>query len=324
MIRFLISMLFILFFFSCSDATNSTESNNIPSFNLPVSYSKTGIIKEYHIRIGYGDYPLKTSTGSSMTVLHGYFMNDQFLGPTLIANVGDTLLVTLENQTDDVIGLHPHGVGYDQKNEGVVESAQAKPNKSITYTWETDLGPGTFLYHSHNMDEQGLEKQATQGILGVIVILDPEENKVYHPDFMLNYILMNTYAKTTTATNEHHHNMIMPELHNHTMVVQKVTKTSSDSSGYITTTINNPTANAKLGQTIRVNILGFGEEFHTFHSHGVTWQDLNTGQTLDVISIGPAEYYHFYWYKLDNPGKWLIHCHVDSHIHLMTSWLEIQ
>jgi FtsP/CotA-like multicopper oxidase with cupredoxin domain len=108
--------------------------------------------------------------------------------------------------------------------------------------------------------------------------------------------------------------------HNHTLVVQEV---RPDGDAWSTETKPLLTAHAKLGQTLRGNVIGFGDQFHTFHTHGYTWRDPATGMPMDTRTVGPAESFAFTLPDLDNPGLWMVHCHVDSHLHMMMSYLLV-
>lgn len=304
------------------------------------SWPLSGVTHEVTITATPGSYDLRMDGGMVMATLDGYHLNDQFLGPTLVGDLGDRFVVTLVNQTDAMMGLHPHGVHYDKENEGVMQTAD--PGGEITYTWDATQGPGTFPYHSHELDEELREYQGLAGVLGAIVIRDPEEERKFKPDLQLNYFMTNVYSPWTTfnpdamespapsdtdaadtdAADTDAHAESDPTTHNHTMVVQEVRQ--DDQGTWNTVTQDLLTARAKVGQTVRVNLIGFGTDFHTFHTHGYAWHDLQTGELLDVKSIGPAETYHFYLPDMSNPGLWMVHCHVDAHLHMMTTYLLVE
>lgn len=298
------------------DAAGDSASTDTGTPYVPVT-------RTWETTITAGDYTLLDMDGEGMGVLHGYHMDGQFLGPTLVATLGDTLEITVHNQTPVAIGLHPHGVHYDKDNEGL--DLLAEPGGEITYTWEANQGAGTYLYHSHELDGDGHEYQAESGVLGVIVIRDPAEEALYAPDHMINYIMMDTYQASTVPMEEPDTGGDTggenppAQVENRTMAVQEVR-----GEAWTADTLEDLTSHAALGESVRVNIVSFGSRFHTWHIHGYTWEDLATGETLDVIGLGPAESYHFYLPELDNPGMWMVHCHVDDHMDMMTTWLEVE
>lgn len=351
-------------------------------------------IRRFDVTATYGSFEIVSMDGTSAGTLHGYHVDGQFGLPTVAVHLGDTIEITLHNETVEPMGLHPHGVHYDKANDGV--ERVAAPGDSITYTWQATEGAGTFLYHSHQMDAMMYEYQAEAGILGALVVLDPREAA---PDSMVTYLLMAAYEPWTEAatgprapveekessgaeTNEsrrsrrsgpstprgttasscpssadivvvadeqrdhaiprqtglgagshtggdtgdtssgHHGGSGGSTLgtHNHTLVVQSV----SGPGWTQTTTHESAISQARLGDTLRVNVVSFGTEFHTFHLHGHTWTDPGTGLTTDAVTVGPGTAYAFVLDPLDNPGSWNVHCHVEAHHHSMSGWLDVE
>lgn len=313
--------------------------------------SEGSVVRRFHVTATYGAYELVGMDGNVAGTVHGYHVDGQFGLPTLVVNRGDTIVITLQNDTFEAMGLHPHGVRYDKDNDGV--ERVAAPGESVTYTWEATEGAGNFLYHSHQMDASGYEYQAEAGVLGALVVLDPAEPP---PDRMLTYLLMSAYEPWTEAASgtstpaeerepggiptrtalppppagthdtgggdtSHAHGSGGGTLgtHNHTLVTQVVS-----GEGWLRTdTRESGVAEVAMGETLRVNLVSFGSEFHTFHLHGHTWTDPGTGLTLDTVAVGPGEGYGFTLPALDNPGRWNVHCHVESHNHSMWAWLDV-
>ncbi|MES2642440.1 MAG: multicopper oxidase domain-containing protein [Myxococcota bacterium] len=358
-------------------------------------------VRRFQVTATYGSFDLVAMDGTGAGTLHGYFVDGQFGLPTLAVNLGDTIEITLYNETGEDMGLHGHGLRYDEDNNGV--SRVAAPGESVTYTWYATEGVGNFLYHSHQMDANMYEYQAEAGILGAIVVLDPREPA---PDNMVTYLLMAAYEPWTEATSgtavpieeaprsgtktaaatavpaggtsvattrssssageappsppgtacasaadivvtadEEEEAYDLPDVvglrsgthggsdtasggtagstmgsHNHTMVVQSVS-----GEGWLNTeTHESAMSQAPLGGSLRVNVVSFGSEFHTFHLHGYTWKDPGTGLTTDSVTVGPGTAYGFVVDELDNPGTWNVHCHVESHNHQMSAWLEVE
>ena len=59
------------------------------------------------------------------------------------------------------------------------------------------------------------------------------------------------------------------------------------------------------------DVLGLGDDHHSFHVHGHRWQTADG--TRDVQTVSPAESFVFRW-KEDKAGTWLYHCHVEEHM----------
>jgi FtsP/CotA-like multicopper oxidase with cupredoxin domain len=59
------------------------------------------------------------------------------------------------------------------------------------------------------------------------------------------------------------------------------------------------------------DVLGIGDDFHTFHVHDHRWRV--PGACEDQRTLGPAEILRVRW-REDLPGTWLYHCHVEGHM----------
>ena len=98
-------------------------------------------------------------------------VNGQYPGPTITANWGDTLSITVKNSLqNNGTGLHWHGVRQYQSNEydgvnGLTECPLA-PGDTKTYTFLCTQF-GTSWYHSHFSSQYG------DGVVGGIVINGP-------------------------------------------------------------------------------------------------------------------------------------------------------
>jgi len=82
-----------------------------------------------------------------------------------------------------------------------------------------------------------------------------------------------------------------------------------------------PILRARLGERVRLRVISYGPEFHTFHLHGHLW--LDGSKTKDTTTMGPAEVYdaaEFYAGagamspdERAGVGDWMYHCHVETH-----------
>ena len=104
----------------------------------------------------------------------GYAYNGQVPGPTLIANVGDTLIVDLTNELDTATTIHWHGVHVPWEMDGVPWMMDpVAPGASTTLTFPLTVA-GTFWYHPHFDTEQ----QVDLGLYGALVVRDPDQPAV--------------------------------------------------------------------------------------------------------------------------------------------------
>jgi FtsP/CotA-like multicopper oxidase with cupredoxin domain len=81
-----------------------------------------------------------------------------------------------------------------------------------------------------------------------------------------------------------------------------------------------PILRARLGERVRVRVVSYGPQFHTFHIHGHLW--LDGGQPIDTKTLGPAEVMAADFFagasatdatERAGVGDWMYHCHVETH-----------
>jgi FtsP/CotA-like multicopper oxidase with cupredoxin domain len=101
----------------------------------------------------------------------GNTFNDQVPGPTIEADVGDTLVVELTNELSDPTTIHWHGLRVPAAMDGT-ESVQrpVEPGESFEYRFVVP-DAGTFWYHSHVNETEQLER----GLYGALIVRGPDE-----------------------------------------------------------------------------------------------------------------------------------------------------
>ncbi|XP_038880052.1 L-ascorbate oxidase-like [Benincasa hispida] len=122
-------------------------------------------------------------------------INGQFPGPTIRANVGDTIIVELVNKlfTEGVV-IHWHGILQRETPwaDGTASISQCaiNPGETFIYQFKADK-PGTYFYHGH------LGMQRSAGLYGSLII-DPEEGKKepFHYDEEINLLLSDWWHKS--------------------------------------------------------------------------------------------------------------------------------
>ncbi|KAF7654098.1 hypothetical protein LDENG_00074670 [Lucifuga dentata] len=124
------------------------------------------------------------------------------LGPTLMAEEGETIVVTFRNMAGSPYSIHPHGIAYGKQSEGAQyfdntsqkekEDDVVQPNGEHVYNWEvtSDIAPQrndpsclTYTYISH----QNVVQDYNSGLIGTLLICKPgslnelgEQNHFYH------------------------------------------------------------------------------------------------------------------------------------------------
>lgn len=100
-----------------------------------------------------------------------YAYNGTNPGPTIRANVGDTLVVDLTNDLDSATTIHWHGVAVPFDMDGVTWMRDPiAPGATFTYRFQLPTA-GTFFYHPHF----DTESQVEGGLYGALVVHDPDE-----------------------------------------------------------------------------------------------------------------------------------------------------
>lgn len=298
------------------------------------SKNRVGTVYRKCLYQGYTD---KTFATQQPRPASQAYMGD--LGPTIHAEVGDTIKVVYRNNCDFPTTIHPHGVFYTKANEGAPyndgtgvrdgddvgkgplpeqRDDAVQPHHSYTYTWQVPerAGPGpadgssvAWMYHSHN-DEI---RDVYSGLTGFIVITakgkakaDGSPSDVDQEVFSLFEI--DNENESRYANYNRRKLADPPKATDPGYVESNLMHTIN---GYIYG--NGPTIMLKRGQHVRWYLMGMGSEsdMHTPHWHGNTVTVM--GMRTDVTTLMPASMATADMTP-DNPGMWLFHCHVNDHI----------
>jgi manganese oxidase len=213
-------------------------------------------------------------------------------GPTLYAEVGDTLVVHFRNglseRTGQALTLHPHGVKYNPDYDGVYlgdftrAGGFVAPGDEFTYTWEaTPDSVGVWPYHDHGPNHT---VNTFRGLFGAVVV---REKGSKAPDVEA-VLFFHALAPPVTGLKR-----------------QFQCVNGRAFAG------NTPTIRAKVGQDVAIHVMGMDSNFHDFHIHGHRWKEPG-GAFVDTPAVGPNETITARFVE-DNPGRWLYHCHVFTH-----------
>jgi FtsP/CotA-like multicopper oxidase with cupredoxin domain len=189
-------------------------------------------------------------------------------GPTLTAEVGDTLVVHFRNNAGalgQALTMHPHGVRYTPDYDGVYLGDHTRaggfvaPGEEFTYTWEAvPDSVGAWPYHDHGPNHT-LNSQ--RGLFGCIVI---REKGAKVPDVEAPLFL---------------HALQPP--------VTGLRRSFQCINGRVGAG-NTPTLRARVGQDVAMHVFGADNFFHDFHVHGHRWRTPG-GAFVDTQTIGPSE-----------------------------------
>lgn len=100
-------------------------------------------------------------------------INNQFPGPLIEANKGDTIVVHVHNQLDVPQSIHWHGIRQSGSNpmDGVPGFSQCPipAGGSFTYRFKVPVETGTFWYHSH------YGNTLSDGLVGGLIVHAPDD-----------------------------------------------------------------------------------------------------------------------------------------------------
>jgi len=263
------------------------------------------------------------------------------LGPLIRAEVGDTIQITYRNNVAFPTSLHPHGVFYNKDSEGTpYDDGTDERDKyddgvpqggTHTYTWpiperagpaQADNNTVFWMYHSHTEEIRDVNAGLTgpmivhaRGTLGpdgrptdvdreiILSFMEFDENESWYMEENVR-----TYMGTPDA--------IM--FTRGPFGDRIATSDGLDWGGNFMETLNGFTYGNLEGLTMRQGesvrwymMASTNFEIHAPHWHGntVTIGQMRT-DVAGLISMGMvvAEMVP------DNPGTWLIHCHVGPHL----------
>jgi hephaestin len=253
------------------------------------------------------------------------------LGPVLRAAVDDTIEVVFRNNADRPFSMHPHGVLYDKNSEGAptndgsgMTADDAVPaGGTHVYTWivPTRAGPGPndgnsiiWLYHSHT--DEVMDTNA--GLVGPIIITargqGDEQRKPFGVDREFVLLLTVTdensswYLERNISAFAEQPAGVKPDDEDF-----EESNLMHNINGYVYGNMPLDDMTMRTGEVVRWYAVAIGTEvdLHAAHWHGNTllWSGLRT----DVIELLPASMKTLDM-DADNPGIWLLHCHVNDHI----------
>jgi FtsP/CotA-like multicopper oxidase with cupredoxin domain len=232
-----------------------------------------------------------------------YAFNYQVPGPRIRVTEGDRLRINVTNHLPESTTVHWHGLILPNAMDGPAEITQEPiaPGETFSYEFTTEQR-GTYFYHSHDH----VDRQQTLGLYGALIIdpRDPAEDAVYDYDLVIQlqeWLEREGYTYPAMPMEGG-----MPNFF------------TINGKAYPET----ETVRMRVGETLRVRFIGSSSGFiHPMHIHGGPFQIVETdgypvpadGQwTKDTVNVGPGERYDVIW-EAREPGKWLIHCHINHH-----------
>jgi FtsP/CotA-like multicopper oxidase with cupredoxin domain len=206
-------------------------------------------------------------------------------GPLIRVTEGDSVRVNFTNRLPEPTVIHFHGPRLPNAMDGVPDVTQKVIQPGDSFSYEFTANPtGTFMYHTH----QNSAEQEAKGLYGVFQI-DPRVGPRVAAD--------------------HEAFQILSEMGGYYLINGKSFPATEP-------------IQASVGQTVLIHLVNLGQMSHPMHMHGAPFQIVGTDgypvpeaarTTRDVVNIAPGERYDLLM-TTDNPGTWLFHCHILSHV----------
>lgn len=252
------------------------------------------------------------------------------LGPVLRGMTGEYLAVTFLNRAPWPLSIHPHGVRYDKDNEGAYtepnpgKGSAVGPGATYTYVWQLDAMSGpqpdepsskAWLYHSHCKDDE----EINLGLLGFIVVTDPARARPDGTPADVDREMPAMFVIFDETPEDEALEYAGTEAGKR-MKPRTATETLELSATGLRHSINGRLfgnldgLEMREGERVRWYLGALGEEngLHTAHWHGARVREEGR-RVVDVVSLLPGET-KVADLVADNPGTWLLHCHVSDHM----------
>ncbi|MFO0547671.1 MAG: multicopper oxidase domain-containing protein [Polyangiaceae bacterium] len=257
-------------------------------------YPATGVTREIDLTIE--DVEWGVGPGA---IYKAIAYNGQVPGPLIDVDAGDHVVVHLTNHAQEAHSVHTHVVRFTNENDGT-DPVLVEPGETHTYEWDA-VYAGTFPYHDHGDEVDGIGR----GLFGMLVVHAPDEEPANE-----HYVVLADFSQADYKS--------LPGIAD--PVTGEFPKEGTYRGGHeYMHTINGkgyedavPPFTGKVGELERWRVISLGPEFHTWHIHGHRWTTPD-GTLTDNIELGPGMYTTFE-FEEDNPGDWLVHCHVSNHM----------
>jgi FtsP/CotA-like multicopper oxidase with cupredoxin domain len=231
-------------------------------------------------------------------VIDAWGYNGTTPGPTIQVNNGDRVRIVLENRLPEPTSMHWHGFEIPIAMDGMPYISQKPIPPGGKYVYEFSLHQeGTFFYHSHGA------MQEMMGMLGMFV-MHPKQAHAPRVDHDFGLVLQE-WALLPNNSVPNTANMEFNWL------------TINGRSGPSATPLL-----VRLGSRVRIRFVNIGMDHHPMHLHGHTFwttgteggrQPQSTWTSGNTVLVGVAQARDIE-FVADNPGDWMLHCHLPHHM----------
>jgi FtsP/CotA-like multicopper oxidase with cupredoxin domain len=240
------------------------------------------------------------------------------LGPLIRASPGDQIEVVLKNNVTIDLLLDPQGLIPVNLNDAASPLGEvAKPGETITYTWDVPAeaapGPGDpdtklYLYRSVVYSEAS----DNAGLIGPILVsrqdapAKPDQGRDIITIMQIQNENVSPYYDVNLGNKTYESLGLESEYALEESLLKHVIN------GYVF--CNAPGLNMTQNEKVRWHSAAMGSEgdIHNSHWHGSTF--LHNGNRGDQVKMFPGTTLSLDFTPRE-PGTWLLHCHVNDHIH---------
>ncbi|XP_070359419.1 coagulation factor VIII isoform X3 [Equus asinus] len=319
---------------------SATRRYYLGTVELPWDYMQSELLSELHVDTRFSprvprSFPFNPSVMYKKTVFVE-FTDHLFniakprppwmglLGPTIRAEVYDTVVITLKNMASHPVSLHAVGVSYwkasegaeyeDQTSQSEKEDDKVIPGESYTYVWQIlkENGPMasdppclTYSYLSH----VDLVKDLNSGLIGALLIcregsLAKERTQTLH-EFVLLFAVFDEGKSWHSETNESLTQAMDPASAQAQPEMHTV-------NGYVNRSL--PGLIGCHKKSVYWHVIGMGTtpEVHSIFLEGHTFLVRNHRQAS--LEISPISFLTAQTLLMDL-GQFLLFCQISSHQH---------
>jgi len=245
------------------------------------------------------------------TTVRAWGYNGQMAGPEIRVREGDLVRVTLKNELPVATTIHWHGVMVPPEMDGPAGLNQAPVEPGETFVYEFIATPaGTRMYHSHT----DVVNQIALGLYGAFIVAPAEQKTTYDKEY--TYItsewdmeLSPRVAQGLDPRGPRDSQLRGGELGTDLFLLNGHTHEAI------------PPVKVAKGDRVLIRLINMGSLGHPIHLHGHLFKIVATDGnpvppaaqlTKDTVWIAPGERYDIELVA-DNPGVWMIHCHIENH-----------
>jgi FtsP/CotA-like multicopper oxidase with cupredoxin domain len=219
-------------------------------------------------------------------------------GPTIQAVEGDRVRVTVENRLPESLSMHWHGFRVPLPMDGMpyISNKPIPPGGRFVFEFTLNQN-GNYFYHAHGA------MQEMMGLIGLFVL---HPKVPYRPQVDHDFgIVLQEWA-------------VLPN--------QSVPNTANMEFNWLTFNGKSAPSTTPLlvrqGSRVRIRFVNMGMDHHPIHLHGhlfyvtgnegsrrpeTMWEPGNTV----LVGVAQAREIEFI---ADNPGDWMLHCHLPHHM----------